>query len=252
MALLSPAMWLIATVTALAGMVFGAVARTLWTRWVAKKQRKIPRNWPLNPRLVANTEEKKVWVWMNRVFFDHHILLKLPVTRFTLPQSQNQGQHWFKLLSSVYCTFTVCTPGGRVVGCVDVPGRAGLSRGNRQLKLTLLSQCGIAYWVIRSNDLPTLTEIREEFLGTVNSTTKSAEKEEASVKAIRLKLQTSLELQRRQRSKETLSATAGDPGSSYGTGHAYSQHNNYGSGGGDWQQKNSFLGALDSRAVDLR
>ena len=244
--------WLIAAAAALAGVVIGAAVRTLWMRWVAKKQRKIPLHWPLNPRLVANTEEQRVWVWMNKVFFDHQILLKLPVTRFTMPQSQHQAQHWFKLLGSVYCTFTVCTPEGRVVGCVDVPGRAGLSRGNRQLKLTLLSQCGIAYWVIPLNNLPTLTEIREEFLGTADPAVNSAVREEATIKAIRLKLQTSLELKRRQRSKEALLAKAGDPGSSHGAGNAYAQHSGYGSGGEDWQQKNSFLGALDSRTGNLR
>lgn len=252
MTLMSPVTWLIAAVVALAGMVLGAVVQTLWKRWVSKRQRRIPLHWPLNPRLVANSEEQRVWVWMNKVFFDHHILLKLPVTRFTLPQSQDEGQHWFKVLTSVYCTFTVCTPGGRVVGCVDVPGHAGLSRGNRQLKLTLLSQCGIGYWVIRSNYLPTLTEIREEFLGTADSTVKPAGTEEATIKAIRLKLQTSLELKRRQRSKEALLASARDPDSDFGTANAYSQHSGFGSGGEDWQQKNSFLGALDSRTGDLR
>jgi len=248
---MSPLIWSIAVLAALAGIALGAVIRLLRMRWIAKKQRRIPLHWPLNPRLVANTEEQRVWVWMNKVFFDHHILLKLPVTRFTLPQSQDEGQHWFKLLSSVYCTFTVCTPGGRVVGCVDVPGSAGLSRGNRQLKLTLLSHCGIAYWVIRSNSLPTLTEIREEFLGAADSIVSSAGKEEATIKAIRLKLQTSLELKRRQRSKEALLATAGDPGNSYDAAHVYA-HSGYGSGGEDWQQNNSFLGALDSRTGDLR
>lgn len=252
MAFISPVTLLIAAAAALAGIIFGVAVRILWARRAAKKQRKIPLHWPLNPRLVANTEEQTVWVWMNKVFFDHQILLKLPVTRFTMPQSQNQGQHWFKLLSSVYCTFTVCTPGGRVVGCVDLPGSAGLSRGNSQLKLTLLSQCGIAYWVIRLNNLPTLTEIREEFLGATDLTVKTAQGEAATIKAIRLKLQASLELKRRQRSKEALVATAGDPGSSYGMGHSHAQHSGYGSGVEDWQQKNSFLGALDSRTGELR
>ena len=252
MTLMGPDVWVVAAVAALVGMVIGAVIRMLWVRWVAKKQRTIPSHWPLNPRMVANTEEQRMWVWMNKVFFDHQILLKLPVTRFTMPQSQNQGQHWFKLLSSVYCTFTVCTPGGRVVGCVDVPGRAGLSRGNRQLKLTLLSQCGIAYWVIKLNNLPTLAEIREEFLGAADGTGKSCAKEEAAVSAIRLKLKNSLELQRQQRSKEASLVSAGEPGSSYGRSHAYAQHSGYGPGSEDWQQKNSFLGALDSRTADLR
>lgn len=189
---------------------------------------------------------------MTKVFFDHHILLKLPVTRFTMPQSQDQGQHWYKLLIGVYCTFTVCTPSGQVVGCVDVPGRTGLSRANRQLKLTLLSQCSIAYWVIQSNNLPTLAEIREEFLGAADSAAKPSVKGHAQIEAIRLKLQASLELQRRERRKEALLASAVDPGSSFGSSQTHVQHSGYGSGGEDWQQKNSFLGALDSRTGDLR
>lgn len=227
------------------------MACTMWMRRAAKIQKRIPRHWPLTPRLVANTEEQRVWTWMNKVFFDHHILLKLPVTRYTMPQSQEQGQHWYRLLSGVYCTFTVCTPGGRVVGCVDVPGHAGLSRANRQLKLTLLSQCGIAYWVLRSTNLPPLKEIREEFLGAADSTVNTDAKEEATLQAIRLKLQTALELQRQQRRKKALLPTAGDSGNSGGTGHVYAQ-SGYASGGDDWQQKNSFLGALDSRKSDLR
>lgn len=252
MVLMTPAMWSVSAVAALAGAFLGLGVRALWMRRVAKRQKRIPRHWPLNPRLVANTEEQRVWTWVNRVFFDHHILLKLPVTRFTMPREQDQGQHWYKLLSGVYCTFTVCTPGGRVVGCIDVPGRAGLSRGNRQLKLTLLSQCGIAYWVMRSSGFPTLTEIREEFLGTVDSTVTSGADEDATIKATRVKLQAALEIQRRQRGKEALLASAGDPGSSYGSGHANSPHSGYGTGNEDWQQKNSFLGALDSRTGDLR
>lgn len=248
---MSPALWVLVAFAALAGTIVGAVFRNFWVRRAAKMRKRIPTHWPLNPRLVANTEEQRVWAWMNRVFFDHQILLKLPVTRFTIPQAQDQGQHWYKLLSGVYCTFTVCTPSGRVIGCVDVPGRAGLSRGNRQLKLTLLSQCGIAYWVLQSGSLPTLTEIREEFLGPAGTVAKSVA-DDSAVQATRVRLQTALETQRRQRNKEKLLASVGDSDSSYGASRTNAAHSGYGSGGQDWQQKNSFLGALDSRTGDLR
>lgn len=137
-----------------------------WLRGRADKMRRcIPKRWPLNPRLLASTEERKVWHWLNQTFADHHIMMKLPVTRFTLPRSKEQGPHWYQMLSGVYCTLTVCTPDCRVIGCVDVPRNNRISRSNRQLKQTLLSQCGIAYWVISSTHLPTAQEIRSEFLG---------------------------------------------------------------------------------------
>lgn len=49
-------------------------------------------------------------------------MVKLPVTRFTMPQVREESQHWFQMLSGVYCTFTVCNVEGQVIGCVDVPG----------------------------------------------------------------------------------------------------------------------------------
>ena len=89
---------------------------------------------------MASSAECVVWHWLNRVFFDHHIMIKIPVTRFTLPSGKENGAHWYQLLSGVYCTFTVCASDGHVVGCVDVLGPNGISRSNRQLKVTLLSQ----------------------------------------------------------------------------------------------------------------
>lgn len=219
----------------------GALANRLWTRQGAKKRKRIPRHWPLDPRALTNSEERKVWLWMNRVFFDHHVMLKMPVTRFTLPRTQDQGAHWYSLLSAVYCTFTVCTAEGQVVGCVDVPGKNGLSRSNRQLKLTLLSQCGVAYWVLKSGNLPTLLDIRTEFLGDGEIGAAKVD-DEAMIAATRTKLKASLERQRLNRRK-TLPRTLTDaPGPA----------SDFGALDEDWQQQNSFLGTLDSRRGELR
>jgi hypothetical protein len=84
-----------------------------------------PARWPLNPRVIVNSEERRVWRWLCRAFVDHHIMVKIPVTRFTMPRSPDNSVHWFNLLNGAYCTFTVCTPEGRAVGCVDVPGPKG-------------------------------------------------------------------------------------------------------------------------------
>ena len=148
----------------LVGVALGAFLSAWQARRAERARRRIPARWPLNPRVIVNSEERRVWRWLCRAFVDHHIMVKMPVTRFTMPRSPDNSVHWFNLLNGAYCTFTVCTPEGRAVGCVDVPGPKGLSRRNQQLKHSLLTQCGIAYWLIRSNDLPTLTEIRLEFL----------------------------------------------------------------------------------------
>jgi hypothetical protein len=52
-----------------------------------------------------------------------------------------------------------------VLGCVDVPGKRGLSKTNRDLKESLLSDCRIAYTVVRSVKLPKASAVRAAFLG---------------------------------------------------------------------------------------
>jgi len=111
----------------------------------ANRQLRIPKQWPLNPRPLVNSAERRVWDWLREIFPYHQVLPKLPLTRFTLPRQPDQGREWFDMLGSAYCSFTICAPDGHVIGCVDVLGPRGLSRSNKQLKHTLLGQCGIGY-----------------------------------------------------------------------------------------------------------
>lgn len=149
----------------LLGLVAGA-ALLYWRNALTVRQtRRIPKHWPLKLRPFVNNREKRVWVWLAKVMFDHQILVKLPVTRFTLPANPEEASHWYKLLNGVYCTFTVCNMEGKVLGCVDVPGPMGISLSNQTLKHTLLMQCGLHYWVVDPASLPHLTVIRTAFLG---------------------------------------------------------------------------------------
>ena len=93
--------WLIAATT-LVGMAVGVLLCLYLTRRAAHKRRVIPKRWPLNPRVLANTRERKVWRWLSQTFLDHHIMIKIPVIRFTLPRTKEQGLHWYRLLSGVY------------------------------------------------------------------------------------------------------------------------------------------------------
>ena len=165
---------------------------------------------------MANSEERRVWRWLIRVFFDHHVMIKVPVTRFTLPRAKENSAHWYQLLSGVYCTFTVCGADGQVVGCVDVPGVNGISRGNMQLKLTLLSQCGIAYCVVKPDSLPTLEEIRADFLGSNAAVPNRREMEDAAMATARQRLRAAVDRQRHKRLGADSLAPASGPSSEFG------------------------------------
>jgi hypothetical protein len=234
--------WLLA-VLAPALLALGAFLHRWWADRQARERRRIPKHWPLSTRTLANSEEARVWHWLARAFYDHHIMIKLPVTRFTLPRDREQGMDWYKLLGSVYCTFTVCRSDGRVLGCLDVPGSAGLPRSTRTLKHSLLTQCGLPYWVVRSNSLPTVAEIRAEFLGesSLNHSMREREMEERAIIAAQANLRTVLTRQRSNRNSDFSplsnwpNSTTGDPRSDFNS---------------QWQE-NSFLMPLDSRKGDL-
>lgn len=149
----------------LGGLLLGVCFVYGLQNYRVKQRRRIPSLWPLQVRRLVNSRERKVWLWLTKVMFDQQVLIKLPVTRFTIPSEQSEAAHWYRLLNGVYCTFTVCSPDGTVIGCVDVPGASGLSLGNQTLKHSLLEQCDVRYWVVDPDNLPHLTQIRTAFLG---------------------------------------------------------------------------------------
>ena len=160
---------LIAGLAAALGVLAGALLAAWWWRQQAGKHLHLPANFPLRARGLLTMVEHEVWAWLRETFHDHLVLVKLPVSRFTIPLEgeKEKNLQWRELLNGVYATFTVCTTDGKVVGCVDVPGKRGLSTANRELKEDLLSDCGIAYTVVRSSRLPTGDAMRAAFLGEV-------------------------------------------------------------------------------------
>lgn len=235
--------WLLAVLVPIL-LVLGALLHRTWEDRKARAQRKIPKHWPLDTRAVANSEELQIWSWLSRAFYDHHVMIKLPVTRFTLPREKSQGMEWYRLLAGVYCTFTICKTDGRVIGCVDVPGVAGIPRSTRQLKHSLLTQCGLPYWVVRSSTLPTVSEIRGEFLGETPTAQalREHEREERAIIAAQANLRSAISRQRTTRVSE-FSPLSSWPGSTTGD----TSPSDLGS---QWQD-NSFLMPLDSRKGDL-
>lgn len=153
------------------GALGGALAYAGWMRRRAGAKPRLPAKWPLAARGLFNSHEHEVLQWLRKTFHDHVVMAKIPVLRFTSPldkeESQADRERWQALLAGVYTTFTVCTADGKVLGCVDVPGKRGLSQANRELKETLLSDCGIAYTVVGVKRLPTGSAMRAAFLGEI-------------------------------------------------------------------------------------
>lgn len=162
------ATWLMTGLALLAGTLLGAGLYAWWLRSRQAMEPLVPEKWPLASRSLLSSEEHDVLQWLKATFHDHIVMVKVPVLRFTVPTHKgqdNEAQRWQALLNGVYCTYTVCTPQGQVVGCVDLPGKRGLGQARREWKEKLLSDCGMAYTVVLSADLPKGTAMRAAFLG---------------------------------------------------------------------------------------
>lgn len=239
--------WMIVAGLMLLSSALGAYGYALRLKKKELAKRRIPRKWPLAVRAMVNTRERLVWRWLMRVFHDQHIMVKLPVTRFTMPQVKEEGQHWFEILSGVYCTFTVCNTDGNVIGCVDVPGLHGLSLSNQTLKHTLLSQCNVRYWVVDPEHLPNTTAIRAAFLGDQAVLKEELERvrTENEFNQTRANLKAALSRKRHTQSSDFARLEAilsADPHS----------HDDYESQLTTTWKNDSFVAPLDSRAGELR
>lgn len=153
------------TFTLLLGMALGAALFFLRDEIAGRARRRVPKTWPLTVRPVVSSSEKRVWIWLTGAMYDHQILLKLPIARMTAPSNAAEAQHWYKKLNGVYCTFAICNQRGKIVGCVDVGGAGGQSIRHQSVKKALLSQFGIAYWVIDPDNRPSLAHFRTAILG---------------------------------------------------------------------------------------
>lgn len=150
------------------GLIAGAVLHAIWLHRKVNASIHLPAKWPLMSRVIMTNDEYDVLRWLLATFHDHMVMVKLPVLRFTAPLDKEKnggGEKWQDLLGGVYCSFTVCTANGNVVGCIDVPSKRGLGKANRGLKESLLSDCRIAYTVVRAASLPKGSAMRAAFLG---------------------------------------------------------------------------------------
>lgn len=253
--------WLpLVTLGLLLALAAGALLHAWLQRRRARLRRQAPKKWPLSPRAIINSDERKVWRWLELAFVDYSVMVKMPVTRFSIPNSAEQGLRWYELLSSLYCTFTVVRADGRVMGCVDLPSRSGRPSKGQRMKASMLAQCGISYFILQPGTEPTVTQIRFKFLGEIASAMPQGNYQAAAVLAASSSLRSSITRSRQQRATDSSPAplspssssslssqTANDstlgPDSDY-AGAASSGFN------AQWQD-NSFIMPLDSRKAGL-
>lgn len=170
---------LISGLSLLIGLILGALFYAGWTRHKVTVRQRLPDCWPLRVRTIVSGNEKEVWDWLRNCFFDHVVMVKVPILRFTklhdtynanisanaMADAHIESERWLELLNGVYTTFTISTTDGKVVGCVDMSGKPAFTKGSHELKETLLLDCGIAYVVVSASELPTVASMRASFLG---------------------------------------------------------------------------------------
>jgi len=222
-----------------------------------KTQRQLPRQWPLSPRQLANSAERQIWHWLQQVFPEHQVMIKLPITRFTAPNKASEASDWFTLLNSAYCTFTLCDMQGLVIGCVDLLGPHGQPQSSRQIKETLLAQCGIGYRTMSAQALPSVSALRADFLGSNNANNDESELEQRPHTApptifeeATLQLHETLERHRRDR-QSGYAPLGGANDSVFVPLESQQSGNNYPAARTYRPQPDSFLASLDSRRALL-
>ncbi len=158
-----------------------SVAYWSYRSWVAdrkKQENRLPLHWNLRQRPLFSDVDRAVWLWLKQVFPEYEILVKVPVVRF-LSGSSDDLKAMIQI-KDVYCSFTVCSPKGWVMGCIDVPGPQGLKASRRDLKTKLFEGCGLPYAVFGAQDLPTHEDLRTLFLNERASSPTTVSQFEAS------------------------------------------------------------------------
>jgi hypothetical protein len=154
----------------LGSLGLGAALYERWLSHVISSRRKTAQRHPLRRVSLSSKDELQVWRWLEEVFPDQHVLLKIPLTSFTEPNNVEGDAHWQALLGSVNFACAVCNDDGMVLGCVDVLGRGELLNRRHAFKRELLGRAGIAYWIVENRTRPDTALLRKQFLNFVPHT----------------------------------------------------------------------------------
>lgn len=150
-------------------IALGALGYERWLSHVVSARKKVARNHALRRKPITSRDELQVWRWLEEVFPDHHVLVKVPFTGFIEPNQRGGDAHWQALLSTVSFSCAVTDRSGTVLGCVDVLGRGEVTDRKHAFKRELLARVGIPYWIVESQRRPSAALLREKFVGPANA-----------------------------------------------------------------------------------
>lgn len=142
-----------------------AVLLLMASTWVILRRRPkrslpLPAEWPLTPRPVFSTEERRVNRLLREAFPHHIVLSKLPLVRFCQPIEGGDMRYWYQLLGGTSVNFAVCSPNGRVLAALDLDIERGNSRRVLQIKQSVLGACRVRYLRCPLDNLPSVAELQ--------------------------------------------------------------------------------------------
>lgn len=147
---------------AVVGLVVGGLGYRSWMEYRIRHVKKLTELIAPKLKPLFNELDQAAWCWLEQVFPEHKILLKIPVLRFLSGGSVDLQS--LVQLKGLYCTFTVCSPHGRVVGCMDIVDAKTIQGSRRDLKKKLFQSFGLAYTVLEVDSLPSMQALRAAFL----------------------------------------------------------------------------------------
>ncbi len=145
-----------------AGALFTGAALCLgWSILRRRRQAEILTEWALTTRPLFNPKERLFFRLLCDALPHHVVLAKMPLIRFCRPVDLAQVRYWHELLGSIYVTFVVCAPNGRVLAALDVDSEHRTpSRRIATIKEEVLQACRIRYVKCRADQFPNVSELQ--------------------------------------------------------------------------------------------
>lgn len=148
------------TITA-GALLMGAAFGLGWTILRRKRQSEILKEWALTTRPLFNPKERLFFRLLCDALPHHVVLAKMPLIRFCRPVDLAQVGYWHELLGSIYVTFVVCAPNGRVLAALDVDSEhRTASQRIATIKEEVLQACRIRYVKCRADQFPNVSELQ--------------------------------------------------------------------------------------------
>jgi hypothetical protein len=142
-------------------LLMGAAVGLAWFIFWRKKESEVLTEWALTTRPLFNPKERLFFRLLCDALPHHVVLAKMPLIRFCRPVDLAQVRYWHELLGSIYVTFVVCAPNGRVLAALDVDSEHRTpSRRVATIKEEVLQACRIRYVKCRADQFPSVSELQ--------------------------------------------------------------------------------------------